>query len=244
MSWHDRLRIVLIEPRNPLNIGAAARAMFNFGFSELWLVDPYHKAFREARSAVGAAEVLERARVTSDRAEALGGASLIAGTSTLHGRADDMVQRELSSGALAVRTHLDDRRAALVFGSEKFGLSREDLSFCDWVTNIPTRDRCPSMNLGQAVAVCCYEIAQRARVVPELSTPASAGAEERDRILGLLMPLLEQSGFVHESGRATQQLKLRRFVSRLRLAPDDARLMQGMLRQIQWKLGHPGTREP
>ena len=60
MSWQDRLRVVLVQPRNPLNIGAAARAMLNFGFSNLWLVDPYDKAFRDARSAVGAAEMTER----------------------------------------------------------------------------------------------------------------------------------------------------------------------------------------
>ena len=85
-AWANRLRIVLVEPRNPLNIGAAARAMLNFGFSRLWLVDPWEKAFRDAKSAMGAAKVLRDARVSSDLAEALGDSSLVVATSALGGR--------------------------------------------------------------------------------------------------------------------------------------------------------------
>lgn len=239
MSWQDRLRVVLVEPRNPLNIGAAARAMLNFGFSNLWLVDPYDKAFREARSAVGAAEVLRQARVTEHLAEALGDSSLIVGTSAMQGRAEDQVQRTLPGGAHPLRTHLEDRTAALVFGSEKFGMSNDDLSHCDWILTIPTEERCPSMNLGQAVALCCYEIARHARPIPSLKTPASAGADERDRIVQMLVPMLEAGGFILLANRDSQISKLRRWVSRLRLAPKDARTFQGMLRQIQWKLDNP-----
>ena len=239
MSWQDRLRVVLVEPRNPLNIGAAARAMLNFGFSSLWLVDPYDKAFREARSAVGAAEVLRQARVTGSLAEALGDSSLIVGTSAMQGRAEDQVQRTLPGGAHPLRTHLEDRTAALVFGSEKFGMSNDDLSHCDWILTIPTEERCPSMNLGQAVALCCYEIARHAQAIPTLKTPASAGADERDRIVQMLVPMLEAGGFILPANRDSQVTKLRRWVGRLRLAPKDARTFQGMLRQIQWKLDNP-----
>ncbi|MEZ5392351.1 MAG: TrmJ/YjtD family RNA methyltransferase [Bryobacterales bacterium] len=238
------MRIVLVRPRNPLNIGAAARAMLNFGFGELWLVDPYSEAFRTAKSAMGAAEVLANARVTKDPAEAYGDCSLVVATSALTGRNTEIVRKEAPAAAAALRTHLEDRKAALVFGSEKFGLSREDLSFCDWIFTIPTAPECPSMNLGQAVAVCCYEIARRSAPVAALKTPASASAEDRDRIFGILMPILRESGFLFEGSEEAQGRKIRRWVTRLRLAPKDALLLQGMLRQIQWKLDHtkgPGT---
>jgi tRNA/rRNA methyltransferase len=239
MKWQDHLRVVLVQARNSLNMGAAARAMLNFGFSRLWLVKPYDLAFRAARSAVGAAEVLERARVTQDLAEALGGASLVVGTSGVEDRSQHHVQRSLPDGSHAIRTHLRTREAALVFGSEKHGLPNDALSYCDWVVSIPTDENCPSMNLGQAVAVCCYELARHAKSIPALQTPASATVEQRDRILETLLPILEQSGFVRPDAKRSQTEKIRRLVNRMRLAPADARILQAMIRQVQWKLDHP-----
>jgi tRNA/rRNA methyltransferase len=239
MIWQNHFRIVLVHARNSLNIGAAARAMLNFGFSRLWLVRPYDVAFRAARSAVGAAEVLEKAIVTSDLDEALGEASLVVGTSGVEGRSQHHVQRSLPEGSHAIRTHLESREAALLFGSEKHGLSNEDLSHCDWVVSIPTHADCPSMNLGQAVAVCCYELARHAKAVPALQTPASATAEQRNRIVETLLPVLEQSGFLLPDARRSQTEKIRRLVSRMRLAPGDARMLQAMIRQVAWKLDHP-----
>ena len=236
MNWQDRLRIVLVSPRNPLNIGAVARAMLNFGFQNLWLVDPYEVAFREARSAAGAAEVLRKARVSAEMAKALGGASLVVGASGVQGRFQRHVRRELPAAGLALRSHLENGQAALVFGSEKFGLSNDDLSYCDWVLTIPTDDACPSMNLGQAAALCCYEIGRVSKPQPQLKIPASVSAKQRERVAGMLTPILESSGFILPKTRGSQSLKIRRFVSRLRLAPADARFFQGMLRQIRWKL--------
>ena len=239
MDWKDRLRIVLVEPRNPLNIGAAARAMLNFGFSRLYVVNPYDRAFRSAKSAMGGARVLEEAIVTTNLPDALGDATLAVGTASLEGRSTDIVQRELEPAAHVLRTHADHAETALVFGSEKYGLSREQLSHCDWLLTIPTNPDCPSMNLGQAVALCCWELARRARPVPELKTPEGVGADVRERILGILLPALRDSGYLFQDGEEFQTQKLRRWVNRLRLAPKDALLLQGMLRQIQWKLDHP-----
>ena len=95
------------------------------------------------------------------------------------------------------------------------------------------------MNLGQAVAVCCYEIARHAEPVPHLKTPASVGAADRERILQMLLPVLAESGFLQEDGVETQTQALRRFVNRLRLAPEDARMLQGILRQVDWRLRQP-----
>ena len=239
MSWRNRLRIVLVRPRNPLNIGAAARAMLNFGFQDLWLVEPWSEGFRTAKSAMGAAEVLARARVTKDPAEAYGDCSLVAATSAVTPRKTDIVRKEAPAGAAALRTHLEDKRAALVFGSEKVGMTKKDLSYCDWIFTVPTEPDCPSMNLGQAVAVCCYELARRAAPAAGLKTPATISAEERDRIFEILTPILRQSGFLYPDREEAQRRKLRRWITRLRLAPKDGLLLQGMLRQIQWKLDNP-----
>lgn len=236
MAWRRNLRVVLVRSRNSLNIGAAARAMFNFGFSDLWLVEPYTAAFRKARSAVGATEVLKSARVTDDLAEAMGESSLVVGASGIQGRVQRQVRRSLPDAGHALRTHLQNRPAALVFGSEQSGLSNEQLSYCDWVLNIPTTEDCPSMNLGQAVALCCYEISRVSRSVPKLKTPTSVSAIERHRVLEMLTPILEESGFIIPGQRASKLLKIRRWIGRLRLAPADARLLMGMLRQIDWKL--------
>lgn len=239
-DWRANLRVVLVASRNSLNIGAAARAMYNFGFADLWCVRPYETAFRAARSAAGAAAVLEGARVTHDLQEALADAELVVASSGLYGRKQRHVRRDLPGGARALRTHLEDRKAALVFGCEKTGLSNEDLSHCDWVLSIPTSEACPSMNLGQAVAVCCYELARNAAPRAALRTPAGVSVGVRNRILAMLLPILRRSGFLHEEGAEEQTRKLRRFVGRLRLAPEDARLLQAILRQVTWKLEHPG----
>lgn len=242
-DWQHNLSVVLVASRNALNIGAAARAMHNFGFTDLRCVRPYDVAFRSARSAVGAAPVLATAKVTDELAEGVSDAELVIGCSGLESRKQRHVQRSLPLAANALRTHLEDRRAALLFGSEKFGLSNEDLSHCDWVLTIPTDEGCPSMNLGQAVAVCCYEIARRAAPQASLRTPAGVDAGNRERILQLLVPVLRESGFLPADEIPERIRKLRRFVNRLRLAPQDASLLQGMLRQIDWRLQHPDDPE-
>src|SRR5690348_5129969 len=159
----DRLRVVLVATRNPLNIGAAARAMSNFGFLHLRVVNPFELAFREARSAVGAASLLAQAEEFKSLNEAVADCSLVVGTTALSRRDPRHKVRDLRPGALLIRRHLRADRVALLFGSEKRGLSNADLSHCHWLLRIPTREEQRSMNLGQAVAVCLYELASSAK---------------------------------------------------------------------------------
>ena len=174
------LKVVLISPRNPLNIGAAARAMSNFGFSELRLVNPYDVAFREARSAVKAHAVLEQAREYPTVAEAVADCALVVGTTAIGPRVLEHPLRRLEYGG---KTHRQEACArapvALLFGSEKFGLSNEDMSHCHWLMRIPTREEHGSMNLGQAVAVCLYEIIRSpaaAKTAPDAKRLARRGS--------------------------------------------------------------------
>ena len=239
------LRVVLVAPRNPLNIGAAARAMSNFGVFELRLVNPYEVAFREARSAVKSEHVLRGAREYPTLAEAVADCALVVGTTSRGPRTLEHPLRRLETGGKAIAKQLAKTPVALLFGSEKFGLSNEDLSHCHWLMRIPTRDEHGSMNLGQAVAVCLYEIVRspKAAHVAEPTPPAdakAADAESLERLTLRLEEVLALSGYVHgEGGGSTSistTLKIRRLIRRMKLDAHDAEIWLGMLRQIQWKL--------
>ena len=164
---------MLVSPRNPLNIGAVARAMANFGFADLRVVAPYEPHWREARSAVGAPELLIKARETMTLAEAVGDCTLVLGTGTLTHRKPEQAVIGLDQLATIVTRELDQpsSRLSIVFGPEKHGLTREDLSFCHSIVQIPTDARQPSMNLGQAAAVCIYELACRPAQAAALTAP-------------------------------------------------------------------------
>jgi TrmH family RNA methyltransferase len=233
------LKVVLISPRNPLNIGAAARAMSNFGFSELRLVNPYAVAFREARSAVKAQAVLEQAREYPTVAEAVVDCALVVGTTAIGPRVLEHPLRRLESGGKLIAKKLATAPVALLFGSEKFGLSNEDMSYCHWLMRIPAREEHGSMNLGQAVAVCLYEIIRNpaaAKTAPDVKRPAAVAHLER--ITELLETILDRSGYVHARVEGSTRMKIRRLVRRLQLNAHDPEVWLGMLRQILWKLEH------
>jgi TrmH family RNA methyltransferase len=228
---------VLVATRNPLNIGAAARATANFGFSRFRLVQPYDVAFREARSAAGGAPLLRSAEEFPSLAEAVADCRLIVGTTSVGHRELHHPLRRLEYGARMMRRALTASPAALLFGSEKFGLSNDDLSHCHWLIRIPTDDVTPSMNLGQAVALCLYELARDPRAAAAKPTAiAAATAEENEQITALLMEMLETSGYVNTKTAASTREKTRRLIRRLNIAARDAPTLMGMLRQTLWKL--------
>ncbi len=240
----DRLRVVLVNTRNPLNIGAAARAMSNFGFFHLRVVNPYELAFREARSAVGAAPLLAQAEKFQSLEEAVADCSLVVGTTALSRRDPQHTVRDLQQGARLIRKRLSSSRVALLFGSEKRGLSNADLSHCHWLLRIPTREEHRSMNLGQAVAVCLYELARDAKSGQHPEKLPSASTGDLERLTTLLREVLQASGYLKTyrsagSSRrpaAPAEEKIRRLLRRLHLSGNDAQLFAGMLRQVLWKL--------
>jgi TrmH family RNA methyltransferase len=293
-----RICVVLVSTRNPLNIGAAARAMSNFGIRNLRLVKPFEPGFREARSAVGAAATLQDARIFPSVAEAVADCTLVIGTTGGRDRHLDKSLRRLQDAAPLVEAETARGNVAILFGSEKRGLSNDDLSYCHWTMHIPTAPDHVSMNLGQAVAVSLYEIT-RAPALPELASqqssslseqsssqlPASlqtaashhspsiatqdnaglpssdiatlldsgnpeidhqrasspgdsrlATSEESERLAASLMQALSISGYVKPGTDAAVEDRVRRLVRRMRLTSDDADLVQGMVKQILWKL--------
>lgn len=237
--WFDQLRVVLVRSRNPLNIGAAARAMSNFGIHKLRLVNPWEPSYLGARAAVGASEVLLNAEVCNSVAEAVADCSLVVGTSAVGERELQHPLRVLKEGAEEMRQALALSPVALLFGSEKFGLSNEDLSHCHWLMRIPTRDAHISMNLGQAVSICLYELVREgANAAPPIA-PARAGAVELERITQLLIEALGESGYVAAAGEAIALEKTRRMLRRMNMEQEDAVVLLGMVRQILWRLKTP-----
>jgi TrmH family RNA methyltransferase len=238
----DNLRVVLVATRNPLNMGAVARAMSNFGALHLRVVNPYEKAFREARSAVGATEVLREAEVCATVEEAVADCALVVGTTAIGNREVKHPMRSLDKAAPVLRKQLERERVALLFGSEKWGLSNESLSYCHWLVHVPTRAEHQSMNLGQAAAVCLYELARGKRSFAEGAKHGAAPMETVERITASMLVCLLKSGYVAARSEELAEEKLRRMVRRLKLDAADAEVLLGMMRKIQWKLeGRKGS---
>jgi TrmH family RNA methyltransferase len=226
------LTVILVSTRNPLNIGAAARAVANFGLDDLRVVNPYEQAFREAVSAVGGAHVLQSARIFESLAEAVEDCTLVVGTTAAQKRVLQQPVERLEGGMTAVRNHTG--RAALVFGSEKFGLSNEDMSFCHTLIRIPTAPGTPSMNLGQAVAVCLYEFIREETQPLPAPFDAVAGSDA-ETLTNMLLEVLRESGYTNRITAVSTEQKVRRWIRRLRIGRRDSPLLMGILRQVLWK---------
>jgi tRNA/rRNA methyltransferase len=240
----SRLRVVLVAPRNPLNIGAVARAMSNFGFHSLRLVNPYAPSYREARSAVGASEILANAEQFKTVPEAVEDCTLVVGTTAVRNRELQHLLRRPEYGARLIRRRLGAGNVALLFGSEKFGLSNDALSHCHWLIRIPTCEENISMNLGQAVAVCLYELIRDSRHERAADRLKLATAGELERITTLLLEALQTSGFLDRRRVSDADERIRRLVRRLRLPERDAVIWLGMLRQMMWKMNQGTKPEP
>lgn len=233
----ESLRVVLVAPRNPLNIGAAARAMSNFGFFHMRVVNPYEVAYAEARSAVNASEVLAQSQQYPTLAAAVADCNVIVGTTAAARRSLAHPLRRLESAGRIVRDDLLRGTVALLFGSEKFGLSNDDMSHCHWLLRIPTRGEHGSMNLGQAVAVCLYELIREQTEEAREPAPARAAtAGDIHRMTDMAIECLRISGYINDSASESSELKLRRVFHRANIASADSPAWLGMFRQMLWKL--------
>jgi tRNA/rRNA methyltransferase len=228
------IRVVLCQPRNPLNIGAAARAISNFGAHDLRLVDPYDPAFREAVSAVGGAPVLQSATVYPALAEAVADCHLVVGTTSVGHRELQHPLQRLDSAGHILRSAATAGPIAILFGSEKFGLTNDEMSHCHWLIRIPTTDDTPSMNLGQSVAVCLYEIIRETNQ-PAWPAKKPMRASDAEQLTRMLLEILDESGYTNRIVATSLERKVRRFLRRVTFSTRDAPLLLGILRQILWK---------
>ena len=242
-SFNQNLCVILVRTRNPLNIGAVARAMANFGASQLRLVAPYDLAFREARSAVGASELLANAELCQSVAEAVADCTLVIGTTAATNRSVSLPLITLHEAAPEIADAAHTGKVALLFGSEKRGLANEDLSYCHWLMRIPTTQQAPSMNLAQSVVVVLYELARtwnqapaavESEAIPAADPPAKM--QSLLRLAELMHEALECSGYYSEAAAASSEEQLRRLLLRMKLTEADSEIVLGMFRQILWKL--------
>jgi tRNA/rRNA methyltransferase len=165
--------------------------------------------------------------------DAIEDCSLVFGTTAAQHRVPKQSLERLDAGMARARSHPE--RVGILFGSEKFGLSNEDMSFCHGLIRIPTSPDTPSMNLGQAVAVCLYELARTEAIdAPSQSVPGVAGSD-MEQISRMLIDVLRKSGFTNRITSVSTEQKVRRWVRRLRVGQRDAPLLLGILRQILWK---------
>ena len=263
-----RVVVVLVRARNPSNIGASARAIHDLGFSHLRIVNefpvPFQAALATERAAVDASSVLESAREFPTVAEAVADCTLVFGTTAVGERALEHPLQLLPEAAQNILTTLasdPQSQIALLFGSEKTGLSNQELSHCNALLtipmNTPSTDRHLSMNLGQAVAVTLYalSVATNDRV-PHLvqshrtrwdemeSEPAPS--VDLERLTTLLRDILQTSGYIRRHPANSRELILRRLVRRMSLTASDAPVWTGILRQLQHALAGraPETESP
>ncbi len=238
-----RVLVVLVRARNPNNIGAVARAMHDFGFARLAVVSDYLTPFETARAAVDAEDVLAGAVTCGSVAEAVRECSLVLGTTAVGDRAIEHPLLALKDAGVRIREEVAGNaahRVALLFGSEKTGLSNEELSHCHALVTIPMAQyagvRHPSMNLGQAAAVCLYELVRERELGYVKPEPVRAQAGDLDRLRALFVEVLEASGYTRRHPANSDEAQVRRLL--LRAVPDaaDAPVWIGVLRQVLWGL--------
>ena len=182
--------VVLVRPRDPNNIGACARAMANFGLSDLRVVEPFPPVWREATSAVGATDIMQNAAQLNSLDEALKDCTFSLAATALRNR--NVVQEVITLPQLNERlTTAATAQVALVFGNEKTGLSNEDIERCDAILNIPTVAKQPSINLAQAVILTCYELSRRTDFMP-LRTVGAATDQPTDSQKEMFLASVEQ----------------------------------------------------
>ena len=245
--------MVLVRARNPHNIGAVARAMHDFGFADLRLVNEYTVPLEAAQSAIDASEVISSAQSFPGVADAVADCTLVLGTTAVGERRIEhpLDALDISAGYIArelAHDTYESARVALLFGSEKTGLSNDELSFCQRLVTIPMHQhdgmRHPSMNLGQAAAVCLYELVRGSPIVSRGPAEQTATMAETERMLNLLSEVLDASDYRRHHPANSTDAHLRRLAVRIAATRSDAPVWMGILRQILWKLRQAAAEPP
>lgn len=234
----SRVRVVLVEPQEPMNVGAVARAMRNFGLARLYLVNPAPRVgppwAREAYwLAVHAEEILDRAVAVDSLMEALADVQLVVATT---GRPRELYPAPVVPACeVPARVLSVEGEVALVFGRETFGLTNEELALAHVIGTIPTAPEQPSLNLAQAVVVFAYELF---KAVGEGRFPR----EELAQVAALEAFFEDLGRYVLEIGFTDQNRfphamrRLRRIFHKARLTPGEVQMLRGLLHQSRYQM--------
>ena len=240
------IRIVLVEPSHPGNIGAAARAMKNMGLEQLFLVSPRQFPHSEAMArASGADDLVTGARVVGTVPEALAGVSFVAATTS---RERDQYFRVADVRDAAGRIVREAERgpAAILFGSERAGLTNEQLETAHLLVRVPVSDAYPSLNLAMAVQIVAYELfrARGVAIDPAPGAGPLADPQEMQRLYAHLAQVLEEIDFRDRTRSGTHLMtRIRRFLQRAELDRNEVNILRGILTAVQRhrrKAGNPG----
>jgi TrmH family RNA methyltransferase len=236
------VRIVLIDPSHPGNIGSVARAMKNMALSDLVLVRP--RSFPHAESvalAAGADDILANARIVDSVAEAIGDCAFIAGT-TSRPRSyywEFTTPREVAGRIVSLP---EENRAALLFGSERYGLATEDLNHCNVLVRIPANPEYCSLNLAMSVQLIAYEIFM-AREQPhshtQLEMPLAPSADI-EHFYAHLHEVMNEIDFDDRTGHLME--RLRRLFNRAQLDRNELNILRGILSAVQGRRGQSAQR--
>lgn len=228
---HPAVRVILVEPAGPLNVGAVARVMRNFACRELVLVQPRcdWQGEEARRMAVHAADVLLTARVQPDLLAALTGCVRAVATLGRHPPGEPLK-------AVLPWLLQDAAPVAVVFGPEDRGLTWAEVQLAQRQVTLPTHPDYPSLNLAQAVAICLYEIYQYGREHPLAPAAAVAAVDEVEAYLQDLESFLLQIGYLYPHTRARRMAKIRRLLQRAAPSPGELALLRGMIRQARWAM--------
>ncbi len=243
----SQLAIVLVEPQGALNVGSIARAMLNFGFTDLRLVNPQidHLCHEARMMAVKAAPVLENAQVFSDLNGALAGCALSFGTTRRFGRyREGLLHPETAAKQLLPVSYTDP--VALVFGREDHGLFTSELDLCQHFITIPTSEELPSMNLAQAVALCIYEVSKVMREPDEGSLDGRkdfASNEDLESMYQHMRESLVNIDYLDIQNPDHILRSYRRIFGRAGLNDREVKILRGLFNQIDLCAGKKFTRK-
>jgi tRNA/rRNA methyltransferase len=239
------IRIVLVRPQGAANTGAVARIMKNMGLSDLALVRPRFRSRTLARTmAVHAADVLERSRTYDTLAAAVADCTVVAGTTCRQGPYRNTV-RTPRQAAADLRQASEGNKVALVFGPEDHGLSNRDIQLVQMLITIPSDAGYPSLNLAQAVGVCCYElfVADHSAAEQPAQAPLATSAET-ELMFERLQRAFAAIGFLNRDNPEHIMYALRSMLGRARLDEREVRILLGLARQIEWYGGEKRTPNP
>ncbi len=234
---------VLVRPQMGENIGAAARAMLNFGLDRMVLVAPRDGWPNPAAEAMasGAGRLLDRAQLCTDLPEALADAQYVmATTARMRGLTKPVLSPEAAMAEAAARITRGER-VVMLFGPERAGLENEDVARANALVTVPVNPDFPSLNLAQCVLLCGYEwrratTAVTAREV-ELAGTQWASHAEIEALAAHYEDRLERAGFFFPEDKAPgMKTNLRNLWSRMPLTRADVQSLHGVMRQmVRWK---------
>ncbi len=239
------VKIILVEPAGPLNVGSVARVMKNFGLHQLVLVNPQcdHLGMEARQMAVHAGDILESAVLVATLPAALQGCKrAIATTGIVH---DWEAPLENPRTALPWLLEEEGQPAALIFGREDRGLTNLELNYAQRFLRIPTSPNYASLNLATAVAICCYELGQGEGEEKNYSASEDefASLDFVEAYYQQLELLLLKIGYLYPHTAVSRMEKFRQLYNRAQLKTGEVAMLRGILRQVEWALAHKSDRE-